>query len=87
LSASRVMSISSSETVGGADRWLGSRLLVHLKPYSEGNSAVASALAVAKTFDASLTGIYAIRELAMLKLIIGQDSSLPSGKRRLAMPL
>jgi nucleotide-binding universal stress UspA family protein len=50
-------------------------LLVHLKPYSEGNPAVVSALAVAKTFDASLTGIYAIRELAMLKLIIGQDSS------------
>ena len=50
-------------------------LLVHLKPYSEGRAALASAINVAKTFDASLTGIYAIRELAMLKLVIGQDSS------------
>ena len=50
-------------------------LLVHLKPYSDGNAARASAIEVAKTFDASLTGMYPIRELAMLKLIIGQDSA------------
>lgn len=49
-------------------------LLVHLKPYSECNAALSSAVDIAKTFDASLMGIYAIRELAMLKLIIGQDS-------------
>jgi nucleotide-binding universal stress UspA family protein len=50
-------------------------LLVHLKPHTENNAALASALSVAKTFDASLTGLYAMRELAMLKLVIGPDSA------------
>ncbi len=49
-------------------------LLVHLKPQAEKDAALQAALSVARTFDAGLTGIYAIRELAMLKLIIGQDS-------------
>jgi nucleotide-binding universal stress UspA family protein len=50
-------------------------LLVHLKPHSENNPALASALSVAKTFDASVTGLYAMRELAMLKLVIGPESA------------
>lgn len=50
-------------------------ILVHLKPNAENNAAVGSALSVAKTFGASVTGVYANRELAMLKLIIGPDSS------------
>lgn len=50
-------------------------LLVHLKPYSQNTAALASALSVAKAFGASVTGVYANRELAMLKLIIGPDST------------
>lgn len=50
-------------------------LLVHLKPHTENNAALASAVSVAKSFDASLTGLYAMRELAMLKLVIGPDSA------------
>ncbi|MGE5266308.1 MAG: universal stress protein [Deltaproteobacteria bacterium] len=49
-------------------------LLVHLKPYNENAPAVAAALSVARRFDASLTGLYPMRELAMLKLIVGPDS-------------
>lgn len=50
-------------------------LLVHLKPLAESNPALVAALSVAKTFDASVTGLYAMRELAMLKLVIGPDSA------------
>jgi nucleotide-binding universal stress UspA family protein len=49
-------------------------LLVHLKPYSDNKAAVTAAVNVARTFGASLTGIYPLRELAMLKLIVGVDS-------------
>jgi nucleotide-binding universal stress UspA family protein len=50
-------------------------LLVHIKPYTQSSSALDAALAAAKTFGASVTGIYANRELAMLKLIIGPNSA------------
>lgn len=50
-------------------------LIVHLKPHTDSNPALASALSVAKSFDASLTGLYAMRELAMLKLVIGPESA------------
>jgi nucleotide-binding universal stress UspA family protein len=54
-------------------------LLVHLKPYNDNTAAVTAALDVARTFGASLTGIYPLRELAMLKLIVGVDS--PSARQ------
>lgn len=54
-------------------------LLVHLKPYTENAAALEAALSVARRFDASLTGLYPMRELAMLKLIVGPDS--PSARQ------
>ncbi len=50
-------------------------IVVHLKPYTENQGVLDAALRVTKTFDASLTGIYANRDLAMLKLVIGPDSN------------
>ncbi|MCU0954837.1 MAG: universal stress protein [Hyphomicrobium sp.] len=49
-------------------------LLVHLKPYNENAPALAAALSIARRFDASLTGLHPMRELAMLKLLVGPDS-------------
>ncbi|MBA4132549.1 MAG: hypothetical protein C0519_14135 [Hyphomicrobium sp.] len=75
LSTWQVISMSVSVRPGEDLAVTWKSLLVHLKPHTENSAALASALSVAKTFEASLTGLYAMRELAMLKLVIGPDSA------------
>jgi nucleotide-binding universal stress UspA family protein len=48
-------------------------ILVHLKAYEEWPPAAETAIDLAKRYDATLTGLYTIRELAMIKLIFGAD--------------
>jgi nucleotide-binding universal stress UspA family protein len=48
-------------------------ILVHLKSYQDWTPSIDTAIALAKRFDAKLTGLYTIRELAMIKLVLGTD--------------
>lgn len=52
-------------------RW--SSLLVHIRAYESWSPSIDVALLLAKTFDARLTGLYTIRELAILKLMLGAN--------------
>jgi nucleotide-binding universal stress UspA family protein len=46
-------------------------ILVHIKAYHDWSESIDLAIRLAKRNDARLTGLYTIRELAMLKLIFG----------------
>jgi nucleotide-binding universal stress UspA family protein len=46
-------------------------ILVHIRAYQETHPAVDAAIVLARQFDATLTGLYTVRELAMLKLVMG----------------
>ena len=48
-------------------------ILVHLKTYQDWSPAIDAAIALAQKYDARLTGLYTIRELAMIKLVLGSD--------------
>jgi nucleotide-binding universal stress UspA family protein len=50
------------------------RILVHVRAYQDWSESIDVAIRVAKTFDARLTGLYTIRELAMLKILFGKDN-------------
>jgi nucleotide-binding universal stress UspA family protein len=50
-------------------------ILVHIRAYQDAQPAVDAAIALAGAFDARLTGLYTVRELAMLKLVMGQSHS------------
>lgn len=49
-------------------------ILVHIKAYEGPSPHIEAAIAVAKSFDARLTALYTMRDLAMLKLILGKGS-------------
>ena len=49
-------------------------ILVHHKAYQDWSSSIDVAIGLAQKFDARLSGLYTLRELAMLKLILGADS-------------
>lgn len=46
-------------------------ILVHLKPHNDYAPAIDAAVRIAKEHDAVLTGLYTLREIAMLKLVVG----------------
>ncbi len=50
------------------------RIIVHVRSYQEWSASIDVAIELAKRFDARLTGLYTIRELAMLKLVLGANS-------------
>lgn len=50
-------------------------ILVHVKAYEQWSPHIDSALALAKNCGARLTALYTIRELAMLRLILGAESN------------
>jgi nucleotide-binding universal stress UspA family protein len=50
-------------------------ILVHVRAYQDAQPAVDAAISVAADFGARLTGLYTVRELAMLKLVMGQSHS------------
>jgi nucleotide-binding universal stress UspA family protein len=49
------------------------RILVHIKPYRDCTPAIDAAIQIAKPLGAHLTGLYTMRELAMLKTIFGPN--------------
>lgn len=49
------------------------RLIVHCRAYQEWSPAIDVAIGLAHRHGAQLTGLYTIRELAMLKLVFGPD--------------
>jgi hypothetical protein len=49
------------------------RILVHIKSYRDCTPAIDEAIQIAKPLGAHLTGLYTMRELAMLKLMFGPD--------------
>ena len=49
------------------------RILVHIKSYRDYTPAIDAAIQIAKPLGAHVTGLYTMRELAMLKLMFGPD--------------
>lgn len=48
-------------------------ILVHLRAYQDWSPSIDTAIALAQRFEANLTGLYTLRELAMIKLVLGPD--------------
>lgn len=46
-------------------------ILVHLRGYQEWSPSIDTAIGLARRFEAKLTGLYTMRELAMMKLLLG----------------
>lgn len=46
-------------------------ILVHLRGYQDWSPSIDTAIALASRFQAKLTGLYTMRELAMIKLLLG----------------
>ena len=62
-------------------------ILVHVKAYEPNTPHLAVALEIARRFSARLTALYTIRELAMIKLVLGRDSKAARDAEMRDMPL
>jgi nucleotide-binding universal stress UspA family protein len=63
-------------------------ILVHLKPHHDNAPAIDAAVRIAKTHDAIVAGLYTLREIAMLKLVVGADHrAVHEAEERLVPPM
>ena len=62
-------------------------ILVHVRAHQEAQPAIEAAASLARRFDARLTGLFTNREVAMLKLVMGQASPAIRDAEERAQPV